>query len=82
MVRGHTDSLAFRSTSGINNWLLSSSRAEATRQRLSQGGLPDERFERIEGVADREPLIADNPADARNRRVAITLLYRKGVFGR
>ena len=81
MVRGHTDSLAFRNASGINNWLLSSSRAEATRQRLAQGGLPDERFERIEGVADREPLIADNPADARNRRVAITLLYRKGVFG-
>ncbi|MBX9858272.1 MAG: OmpA family protein [Sphingomonas sp.] len=82
MIRGHTDSLAFRNASGINNWLLSSSRAEATRQRLSQGGLPDARFERIEGVADREPLITDNPADARNRRVAITLLYRKGAFGR
>ncbi|MBY0282546.1 MAG: OmpA family protein [Sphingomonas sp.] len=82
MIRGHTDSLAFRNASGINNWLLSSSRAEATRQRLSQGGLPDARFERIEGVADREPLITANPADARNRRVAITLLYRKGAFGR
>lgn len=81
MIRGHTDSLAFRNASGINNWLLSSSRAEATRQRLAQGGLPDERFDRIEGVADREPLITENPADARNRRVAITLLYRKGVFG-
>jgi len=81
MIRGHTDSLAFRNASGINNWLLSSSRAEATRQRLAQGGLPDTRFDRIEGVADREPLIADNPADARNRRVAITLLYRKSVFG-
>jgi chemotaxis protein MotB len=26
-------------------------------------------------------MIAGNPADPRNRRVAITLLYRKGVFG-
>lgn len=82
MIRGHTDSLAFRNASGINNWLLSSSRAEATRQRLSQGGLGDARFERIEGVADREPIITQDPSDARNRRVAITLLYRKGVFGR
>ncbi|MEH3158593.1 MAG: flagellar motor protein, partial [Sphingomonas taxi] len=33
------------------------------------------------GVADREPIITDDPGDPRNRRVAITLLYRKGSFG-
>ncbi len=81
MIRGHTDSLGFKNSGGINNWLLSSSRAEATRRRLSTGGLPDERFERIEGVADREPMIEQDPTDPRNRRVAITLLYRKGQFG-
>ena len=81
MIRGHTDSLAFANPAGINNWLLSSSRAEATRRRLAQGGIPDSRFERIEGVADREPMIVSNPADPRNRRVAITLLYRKEPFG-
>ncbi|OYY90415.1 MAG: flagellar motor protein [Sphingomonas sp. 28-66-16] len=81
MIRGHTDSLGYGSPSGMNNWLLSSSRAEATRRRLAAGGLTDERFERIEGVADREPMITDDPADPRNRRVAITLLYRKGSFG-
>lgn len=80
MIRGHTDSLAFKNAAGINNWLLSSSRAEATRRRLAQGGLTDDRFDRIEGVADREPIIADNPADPRNRRVSITMLYRKGSF--
>ena len=81
MIRGHTDSLAFQNPAGMNNWLLSSSRAEATRRRLAAGGLEDARFERIEGVADREPYVADNAADPRNRRVAITLLYRKGTFG-
>ncbi|MBY0519145.1 MAG: OmpA family protein [Sphingomonas sp.] len=81
MIRGHTDSLAFRNAAGINNWLLSSSRAEATRRRLSAGGLDDSRFERIEGVADREPMIEKDGTDPRNRRVAITLLYRKGQFG-
>ena len=61
----------------MNNWMLSSGRAEATRRRLASGGVAEARFERIEGVADREPLIVDTPADPRNRRVAITLLYRR-----
>ncbi|MET4895805.1 flagellar motor protein MotB [Sphingomonadaceae bacterium jetA1] len=82
MIRGHTDAVPYGDPRAMNNWMLSSSRAEATRRRLAAGGLAEARFERIEGVADREPMIAGNPADPRNRRVAITLLYRKGAFGR
>jgi chemotaxis protein MotB len=81
MIRGHTDSVPFGDPRAMNNWTLASGRAEATRRRLALGGLPEARFERIEGVADREPMIANDPADPRNRRVAITLLYRPGVFG-
>ncbi|WP_267434314.1 flagellar motor protein MotB [Sphingomonas sp. GM_Shp_1] len=81
MIRGHTDAVPYGDPRAMNNWMLSSSRAETTRRRLAAGGIPESRFERIEGVADREPMIADNPADPRNRRVAITLLYRKGSFG-
>jgi chemotaxis protein MotB len=81
MIRGHTDSLPWGDPRAMNNWMLSSGRSEATRRRLALGGIPETRFERIEGVADREPMIVDNPGDPRNRRVAITLLYRRGVFG-
>ena len=81
MIRGYTDSIPYGDPTAMNNWMLSSGRAEATRRRLALGGIPDSRFERIEGVADREPMIAKNPADPRNRRVAITLLYRSGSFG-
>ncbi|UZK65306.1 flagellar motor protein MotB [Sphingomonas sp. M1-B02] len=77
MIRGHTDSLGYGDPRNMNNWMLSSGRSEATRRRLSAGGVVEDRFERIEGVADREPLIVANPADPRNRRVAITLLYRR-----
>ncbi|MET0309702.1 MAG: flagellar motor protein MotB [Sphingomonas sp.] len=77
MIRGHTDSLGYGDPRNMNNWMLSSGRAEATRRRLLSGGVPEARFERIEGVADREPLIQDNRTDPRNRRVAITLLYRR-----
>ncbi|UIJ45465.1 OmpA family protein [Sphingomonas cannabina] len=81
MIRGHTDSLAWGDPRAMNNWMLSSGRAEATRRRLALGGVPETHFERIEGVADREPMIVKNAADPRNRRVAITLLYRRGTFG-
>lgn len=81
MIRGHTDSLGYGDPLAMNNWMLSSSRAEATRRRLADGGIPEQRFYRIEGVADREPMIAGDVLDPRNRRVAITLLYRAGSFG-
>jgi chemotaxis protein MotB len=81
MIRGHTDSLGYGDPLAMNNWMLSSGRAEATRRRLALGGIPEGRFNRIEGVADREPMIEKNPLDPRNRRVAITLLYRATAFG-
>jgi len=81
MIRGHTDSVPYGDPRAMNNWMLSSGRAEATRRRLALGALPESRFERIEGVADREPMVANDRFDPRNRRVAITLLYRRGVFG-
>ena len=77
MIRGHTDSLGYGDPNNMNNWMLSSGRAEATRRRLFAAGVPEARFERIEGVADREPMIVENPTDPRNRRVSITLLFRK-----
>ena len=81
MIRGHTDAVPYGDPRAMNNWMLASGRAEATRRRLALGGIPEPRFARIEGVADREPMIEKDPADPRNRRVAITLLYRPGVFG-
>ena len=73
-IRGHTDALQWRGGPGLNNWSLSAGRAEATRQALMREGLGEARFRRIEGVADREPLIADNPGDPRNRRISILLM--------
>jgi len=73
-VRGHTDSLGFAAGSGRNNWILSTERADATRRLMVATGIAEGRFARIEGVADTNPFVPDNPADPRNRRVSITLL--------
>ena len=72
-IRGHTDALPWKSGVKANNWSLSAGRAEATRQALMREGIGEGRFRRIEGVADRELLIADNPQDPRNRRMSILL---------
>lgn len=76
-VRGHTDSLQFKDLSN-NNWSLSASRADMTRQFLTSLGVDNSRFSRIEGVADSQPVNPLNPADPKNRRISITVLYRNG----
>lgn len=74
-VRGHTDSLSFgKSEAYRNNWLLSAERADSTRQLMQAEGISAKRFSRIEGVADTNPKMPDNPADPRNRRISITVL--------
>ena len=78
-IRGHTDSLPYGDPRAMNNWMLSTGRAEATRRRLAMGSVVERRFERIEGVAAREPFIEKDPSDPRNRRVSVTLLYRRGL---
>jgi chemotaxis protein MotB len=72
-IRGHTDSLPWKNGAEQNNWSLSAGRAESTRQALMRDGIGQTRFRRIEGVADREPLVKDNPQDPRNRRISILL---------
>jgi chemotaxis protein MotB len=79
IVRGHTDSLPYAAGRQVNNWTLSSARAEATRKRLADGSVGPDRFVRIEGVADREPYQgATDSYDPRNRRMSITLAWTEG----
>jgi chemotaxis protein MotB len=75
-VRGHTDSAPWSAASGTNNWRLSVERAEVSRNYLEFRGVVGNRFSRIEGVADREPYIANAPLDPRNRRISITMGWR------
>jgi chemotaxis protein MotB len=75
IVRGHTDALPYAAGRSVNNWTLSSARAEATRKALADQGVPAARFARIEGVADREPFIPNDRYDPRNRRMSVTLAW-------
>ncbi|MDZ3831847.1 MAG: flagellar motor protein MotB [Sphingopyxis sp.] len=76
MIRGHTDSAPWSAKAGTNNWRLSVDRAEVARNFLEYRGITGDRFQRIEGVADREPYVASDRFDPRNRRISITLGWR------
>ena len=76
-IRGHTDSVAFANTDGRNNWSLSAERAEETRKIIGKKGVPENRFAKIEGVADSAPYNPNDPKDPRNRRISITVMYKE-----
>ena len=73
-IRGHTDSSQYSPGATYTNWELSADRANASRRVMLESGTPTERLNNVMGKADTEPLIPDNPQDARNRRITIILL--------
>ncbi|MDR3440160.1 flagellar motor protein MotB [Telmatospirillum sp.] len=73
-ISGHTDSVQFAGQTNYTNWDLSAERALSTRRVLLESGLSSERIKRVIGSADTEPLVTNDPANARNRRISIVLL--------
>jgi chemotaxis protein MotB len=72
VVRGHTDGHPYKSAV-YDNWRLSSARAQMAYYMLRRGGLPEARFERVEGYADRRLRDPAHPFAAENRRIEILL---------
>lgn len=87
-IRGHTDSHKYAPGATYTNWELSADRANSARRVLLDKGINEGRLNDVMGKADREHLIAENPLDARNRRISIIMLretveqaYQRGEFG-
>jgi chemotaxis protein MotB len=73
-ITGHTDATPYAQSASYGNWELSVDRANASRRELLGNGVAAERIARVVGVADRDPLIPDQPRAASNRRISIVLL--------
>jgi chemotaxis protein MotB len=71
-IRGHTDRRQYR-TAAYDNWRLSAARAHMAYVMLMRGGVEEKRFERIEGYADRNLRVVQDPEAAQNRRIEILL---------
>ncbi len=72
LVTGHTDSVPIKTLSFPSNWHLSQERAQRVTESLAEVVGDPGRFT-AEGRADTELRVPENPRDARNRRVEITL---------
>jgi len=72
VVRGHTDGRPFKSAT-YDNWRLSTARAQMAYYMLRRGGLPDARFDRVEGYADHQLKTPADPNAPENRRIEILL---------
>jgi len=78
-ISGHTDATPFRgSRKGFGNWELSTNRALASRRVLIENGLKLSRISHVTGKAATEPMIKEDPKNARNRRISIVLLREAG----
>ena len=75
-VAGHTDSSPWSAGSPRDNWSLSTERANVSREILVKAGVGEQRIARVSGLSDRDPFVAGNPNDPRNRRISIVLLRK------
>jgi len=74
LISGHTDSSAYAPGDKYSNWELSTDRANASRREFIADGVDPDRIARVQGLADREPLVPNDAASPRNRRISIVLL--------
>ena len=76
-LEGHTDAQAFSAGErGYSNWELSADRANASRRELIQGGLPETRILRVQGLASSKLLDSKQPESSANRRISIIVMNR------
>ncbi|MGD9741844.1 MAG: flagellar motor protein MotB [Dongiaceae bacterium] len=73
-ISGHTDSKPFANDKGYSNWELSADRANASRRELLAMGVDPARIAYVTGKADQDPLLPNDTANPRNRRISIVLL--------
>ena len=78
-ISGHTSANAYGKKQD-GDWALSAQRADASRQILRGAGVDDDRIYQVSGKANSEPLYADDPTLAGNRRISIVLLREKPVL--
>jgi len=81
VIEGHTDARPFRTANGYSNWELSVDRANVARKILEGAGLDPRRVVEVRGFADRRLRKPEQPYDASNRRISLTVLYQAPEVG-
>jgi chemotaxis protein MotB len=76
-ISGHTDAKPYGTgAGGYSNWELSADRANAARRELIRGGLKEEKFQRVVGLASSVLFEKTDPLSPTNRRISIIVMNR------
>lgn len=75
MIEGYTDATPYGGGAlGYGNWELSAERANAARRELLSQQVKASRISQVIGYGDSRPSLPDDPTNALNRRISITVL--------
>ena len=74
VISGHTDATPFTGEGELNNWDLSSRRANSARRIMEESGVGGMRIAQVVGLADSIPYNQFNVESAENRRITVTIL--------
>ncbi|HTI70743.1 MAG TPA: flagellar motor protein MotB [Candidatus Limnocylindria bacterium] len=72
-LEGHTEAGSVPSVEGMDNWDLTTDRANITRRLLARHDVEPWQIRRVAGFADTQPLPDMDVSDERNRRVTVLL---------
>jgi chemotaxis protein MotB len=75
-IEGYTDSSQYAGgdSAVYGNWELSVDRASTARRELLARGIDSSRIDYVRGFGDSRPALREDPLNARNRRISITVL--------
>ncbi len=76
-IAGHTDARPYATITDYSNWELSAERANACRRELVRGGVGEEKFARVVGLASTALFNKADPYSPINRRISIVVLNRE-----
>lgn len=73
-ISGHTDASTYAGGNYVDNWDLSSARANAAKRALLEGGVAPRRIAQVTGLADTVPYNRLDPQAPENRRISVMLM--------
>ena len=74
-IVGHTDAVPYSGKSNYSNWELSSERANAARRILEDAGIDPNKIVSVQGRADRDLKVKDDPYSPKNRRITLRMNF-------
>jgi chemotaxis protein MotB len=77
LLEGHTDAKPFGNGNSYTNWELSADRANTARRILQEAGVKENRIAQVRGFAAQQLKIKEDPFNAANRRVSMTVKYQE-----